>query len=75
MVAGVGLLPRTRACAGSTQGDALSHKVAAPLANRHRSFAGDEAERGSLQVYGATAMQGARERIMMLGRFSSSPGA
>jgi hypothetical protein len=47
--------------------------VVAPPANRHRSFAGDEAERNNVRVYGARALQDARERARKLWGLISSP--
>jgi hypothetical protein len=73
-VAGAGLLPRGYAWACWKEGAEANPMVAAPLLKGRRSLLAGEAERQSSRTNGAVALQGARERAMMLWRFSGSPG-
>jgi hypothetical protein len=58
---GTVVLPRTGRLAYSIRDTMGSLMVAAPLANRHRSFAGDEAERRRAQIHASRELRSESE--------------
>jgi hypothetical protein len=70
---GVVLFPQMGGLVYSNRGTMGNLVVAAPLANRHRSFAGDEVPWRRTEVIGVGMIQSARKRAKMLWRVSGSP--